>query len=370
MGTASAVDAALLGLRRKAIRRLFPESMILKKIKPHAAWVNNVLLPQLAAMGVTNPVEIQELVAASNQVTAPILSIIAAQQTWIPSREQRLPIDDCLDGLPARMRSSKISSAYIAARCLIIHAVERAGLELETRRVAEKEVGPLLQRRAAAASGFADQIDRFIAKNQDWRVASGFGYRAARMDYTQRNDDAKAAHSALDAIATARDAACKLAELARAERNRLIPPHAPGDVWRQGFVSVLCDGWLSLTESDPTPDGGRFRRFVLSCYDSLEGNSSTASRASTDGLPEFDEWIGVIRTVVKDWKGRQREQHLNSPSAGREVVTETLAERRVRDTEKRNAELVALASVPSARKLFEHLVAGHPEREPRKPRSK
>ncbi|MBR0969620.1 hypothetical protein [Bradyrhizobium japonicum] len=334
MWTANKIDAALLALRHQAVRRLFPQSMITKGGQP------------------------------------------AARGDWIPSRAQWLAIDDCLDGLPERMRSSKISNAHIEARRWIVLAVTRAALELETRRFAEREHGASLENSEDAARRLAEEIADFLATAREWRVAPSFGYRASRMNYTRHNDVAKATHAVLDTIANARDAARKLAEFARAERDRLIPPHAPGDIWRQGFVATLCFGWKHLTGTDPTPDGGRFYRFVSKCYDSLKGGGGTASRVDADRLPPFDDWTGVIRTVVKDLKGRpdwdgfeRYDRYLDPPGMGREVVTETLAKRQVRDTEKRNAELAALASVPGARELFEQLAAGHLDRKPRKSRS-
>lgn len=294
-----------------------------------------------------------------------------ARGDWTPSRAQRLAIDDFLGTLPERMRSSTVSNAHIEVRGWIVLAVTQAGLELEKRRFAEREHGASLENSEDAALRLAKEISDFLATARDWRVAPSFGYRASRMNYTRHNEVAKATHAALDTITNARNAARKLAEFARAERDRLIPPHAPGDIWRQGFVATLCFGWKRLTGVDPTPDGGRFHRFVSKCYDSLKGNGSTASR-DADKLPHFDEWTGVIRTVVKDLKGRpdwdgfeRYQRHLDPPGTGRPVVTETLAKHRVRDTEKRNTELAALASVPGARELIEHLVAGHLGRKPR-----
>ncbi|RXG87646.1 hypothetical protein [Bradyrhizobium vignae] len=54
------------------------------KTDPYA-WVNNVLIPQLAKKGVTDPAKIQEVIAAmaSQQTTAQMMSIFATQQSRI-----------------------------------------------------------------------------------------------------------------------------------------------------------------------------------------------------------------------------------------------------------------------------------------------
>ena len=48
-------------------------------------WVNNVLLPHLAAKGVTDPAKIQEVIAAiaSQTTTAQMMAIFATQQARI-----------------------------------------------------------------------------------------------------------------------------------------------------------------------------------------------------------------------------------------------------------------------------------------------
>jgi hypothetical protein len=293
---------------------------------------------------------------------------------WIPLRAQRLEIDVFLDGLPPSTFSSKVSNIHVESRRWIILAVEQACLDLEKRQIAERELGAILQNREDAARALAKLIADFLQASPDWRVAPGFGYRASRMNYTQHNDVAKATHAALDAIVKARDGALKLAQFAGAERERFIPPHASGDIWRQGFVALLCFSWRHMTDRDPTPDGDRFRAFVEKCYASLAGNDSTASCADDENeLPSFRGWTGVIRTVVKDLKSRpdwnglaRHERSLDPTGSGFEAHSRTFAEHRVRHTAMRNAEIAALAAEPGVRELFERLVTKHPDGKPRK----
>ena len=196
------------------------------------------------------------------------------------------------------------------------------------------------------------------------------------MDYSKHNEAGRATDAALDAIAAARRATETLRGLASAQRAQLIPSHASGDVWRQGFVAMLCFCWRDLTGQNPTAESHLFRRFVDNCYLSLAGNEFTASCIRVpntklvvdhpDELPPFKSWIGVVRTVVKDfesrpdWDGFERyERLLDPPGAGVEVNNETFAEHQRRDAAKANAEAAALQAVPGLRESLNQIRARH-----------
>ena len=222
---------------------------------------------------------------------------------WIPSDQQKLHVDKSLFDL----RKRKLLRAYdshVVARRWIEQAEVRARMNLEMRILAEQNLAASLQNSEDAARKLRDEIARFLDADHDWRVAPGFGYRASRMAYSKHNEAARATHAALDSIAGARSAAETLRGLASGQRSRLRPPHASGDVWRQGFVAVLCFCWKDLTGQNPTADSHLFRRFVDDCYLSLAGNEYTAACGLDDELPQFESWIGVIRTVVKGLESR------------------------------------------------------------------
>ena len=297
------------------------------------------------------------------------------EKEWIPSNQQELPIDDSLFELQKR-KLLRAYDSHVVARRWIELAELRAWMDLEKRRSSEQHLAASLQNSEDAARKLGDKIAEFLAASHDWRVAPGFGYRASRMDYSKHNEAGRATDAALDAIAAARRATETLRGLASAQRAQLIPSHASGDVWRQGFVAMLCFCWRDLTGQNPTAESHLFRRFVDNCYLSLAGNEFTASCIRVpntklvvdhpDELPPFKSWIGVVRTVVKDfesrpdWDGFERyERLLDPPGAGVEVNNETFAEHQRRDAAKANAEAAALQAVPGLRESLNQIRARH-----------
>jgi hypothetical protein len=57
--------------------------------------------------------------------------------------------------------------------------------------------------------------------------------------------------------------------LAESEKNRLVPPHRDGDVWKQVFVISLGYTWHRLTGA--VPKGAAFRQFIENGHASLGG---------------------------------------------------------------------------------------------------
>ena len=225
-----------------------------------------------------------------------------AGSTWEPRFAERLPVDSfvirCRDLMRSReaLEVAGVSNVHLDVRRAIGRAEFVARRDVERRRSAEEGGAASLDSWAVDARAVAGALSDLVDRN--WPSLNEVAlYVGRRRAYGNVKRDVEQFRDAVGALEVAVDAARLIAQLCETEKSRLIPCRAPGDVWRQAFVACLCDTWRSFFIAKPTPDSVRFRRFVISAYQSLGGNAATLTRGK---LPDFteDSWRGVIGTVM------------------------------------------------------------------------
>jgi hypothetical protein len=199
-----------------------------------------------------------------------------SQLSWIPWEKplHSLPIDDSVQFLRKSRREPKLRSPaalakadvyygfcpFYWARSSVVLSAAVASEELEKREhIRQSSASPKRWKRIRVLlEKAADELSKF----------DGGSVRQFTHPYfvTDGLDETEVLEAKRLALAEALRDGMALAE---SEKNRLVPPHRDGDVWKQVFVISLGYTWHGLTGA--VPNGTAFRQFIENGHASLGG---------------------------------------------------------------------------------------------------
>jgi hypothetical protein len=119
------------------------------------AWVNKVLIPKLAAKGITDPAEVQEVISAlaSQQTSAQMMSIFAGQQPRIEKDKALIRGAKGIDAAPSFMRNDpKLGAKSITE---------------QTNNILQNATGPAMEKAAPIMHSFAGSLAEIAEAAKD-----------------------------------------------------------------------------------------------------------------------------------------------------------------------------------------------------------